>query len=93
MQKSLRIEGSGTTVNSVVTGGYWFEDANMNNELKYLGGGDDRSVILTNLVTLTGNSQTNAIYYSVLPGHGSKDQSSNEGPFDIHLTDFNQNFH
>ena len=83
--------GSGATINSVVTGGYWFADVNLNNELRYIGGNDDRSVILTNLGALTGNYQTNAVYYSAVPGFGSKDQGSNEGPFDIQLSEYNQN--
>jgi hypothetical protein len=88
--KIAEIIGSGTTTNSVVTGGYWFADVNLNNEIKYIGTNDDRSVILTNLGALTGNSQTNAVYYSVVPGFGSKNQGSNNGPFDIQMSDYNQ---
>jgi hypothetical protein len=88
--KIAEIEGSGATINSVVTGGYWFADVNLNNELRYIGGNDDRSVILTNLGALTGNYQTNSVYYSAVPGFGSKDQGSNDGPFNIQISEYNQ---
>jgi hypothetical protein len=81
------IVGTGTTINSVVTSGYWFADVNLNNELRYIGTNDDRSVILSNLNALTGNPQTNMTYSSVIPGaiSASKDQGTNDGPFDIQL--------
>jgi hypothetical protein len=84
--------GAGATINSVVSGGYWFEDVNLNNELKYINGSNDRAYIISNLNALTGNSQINAIYYSVVPGaySGSKIEGTNDGPFDIQISDYGQ---
>ena len=71
-----------------LTGGYWFEDVNLNNEIRYLGGSNDRAYILDNIYALTGNPQTNAYYTSVIPGaFTGKDAELNEGPFDITLSE------
>ena len=80
--------GTGTGLYKTVTGGYWFEDANLNNQLSYLGDDNDRAKIIANLYTLTGNSQLNITYTSIVPGYytGGKD-GSNDGPVDIQMVE------
>jgi len=57
----------------------------MNDEVKYVGADDDRSVILANIQTLTGSPWLNGVYESVVPGafEGLKNESIFDGPVDI----------
>jgi len=86
----------GTNINSVINGSegapyvnnYWYEDVNMNDQLKYNGAENDRAYILANITTLLGSPLLTGIYYSEVPGYyssGLKSLMSNEGPVDIYL--------
>ena len=81
------IAEGGENLNSTVSPGYWYEDVNMNNELKYLGTNDDRAIIIGNLNDLTTTNQLNELYQSQVPGvfGGFKDASINDGPVNIDI--------
>ncbi len=80
--------GTGVGLSKTVTGGYWFEDTNLDNVLSYLPAPNDRGIITSNLVVLTGTPYLNNTYTSVVPGAytGGKD-GSNNGPVDIQFTE------
>lgn len=59
----------------------------LNNEVLYIGGGNDRAPITNNLTTLI-DAALNNIYTSVVPGAetGAKTESLNDGSFDLQLS-------
>ena len=77
-------------INSVATG-YFDEDILMDYDVKYIGSNNDRAIIPTNLATLTGLSNLNSTYQSVVPGFTTKSSEMNDGPIHIFLeeTDIN----
>jgi hypothetical protein len=82
--------GIGTGLTKTVSGNYWFEDVNMDNVLSYLPAPNDRGIIAANLTALV-SPYLNSTYTCVVPGAtGGKDQGTNDGPFDIQLSESSQ---
>ncbi len=71
-------------INSVATG-YFDEDILMDYDVKYIGSNNDRAIIPTNLATLTGLSNLNSTYQSVVPGFTTKSSEINDGPIHIFI--------
>lgn len=86
-------ETGSTNINDLITDGYWFEDANMNDTVLYIGSDNDRSYINSNLNALVG-PELNNIYSSPVPGMviTTKESIGNNGSFDIQLAESNSIF-
>lgn len=79
-----------TDINDTTTG-YFDSDVMMDFQVKYIGVNNDRAIIPINLATLTGLSNLNSTYQSVVPGFTTKSSEMNDGPIHIFLEETNQN--
>ena len=52
---------------AVIVSGYFNQDITLDNEVIYLGPSNDRKLILSNLIKLTGSPYLNSVYYSIVP--------------------------
>jgi len=84
--KIVQMTGS-NNINGVVNNVYMYEDVKMNNNLLYIGTDNDRGPITDNISDLIG-PELNNLYTSEIPGavSGSKEQISNDGSFDLALS-------
>ena len=93
---SRLVAEGGVLVSDTEEDGYWSEDVNMNNELKYIGSTptpNDRGYIINNISTLLPTTFLTDIYYCEVPGVWSGLKSSpsgNDGPVNIHLAGSSQ---
>lgn len=85
ISRIVTVSGS-SNINGLITNGYWYEDANLNDTVLYIGSENDRSLININLNSLVGPALNN-IYTSLVPGIAGKEQEQmlNNGSFDIQL--------
>ena len=84
------LDEGNTLVSDTEEDGYWSEDVNMNNELRYIGNiptPNDRGYIINNISTLLPTTFLTEIYYCEVPGvwGGLKSLVSGNGPVNIHL--------
>ncbi len=86
LSKIILLTGN-SSISGVVTGGYWFEDVNLNNQISYTGELNDRAIIIANLGVLTASPNLSAEYFSHVPGEygAAKNALKPDGPISVSI--------